>query len=111
VDLLNKKMLLAPILAIALALSLFGATYYFPQTGQATQSSTIPQATPIPTPFPSTASPGFAAVPAPTSTAVPASVTGESSNLIPLLSVVSAIVIAVIAVLLLFSERDRKLER
>jgi hypothetical protein len=43
--------------------------------------------------------------------AVPASAKGGSINLIPLLSVVAAIVIAVIAVWLLLSERDLKAKR
>jgi hypothetical protein len=123
-------MLLASILAVALALSLVGTTYYFP-SGQASQPA--PQTTSIPVPYPSTAPvsstassmPALTATPMPTSapsasvpsyapvltsTPVPASVTGESVNLIPVLSVVAAIVIAIVAVLLLFSERDIKSE-
>ena len=129
---LSKKILLASILAIALALSLVGATYYFP-SGQASKSipilptapvpSTAPipsssssaasstAATPIPAPIPSTApSTASPVVPAPTAPPVPASATGELSNLVPELSVAAAIVIAIVAVLLLFSERDLKLK-
>jgi hypothetical protein len=106
VSLLNKKMLLAPVLAIALAFLLVGATSYFPQSRQAMQSSPSPQPTGAPFPIPS-AAPSTA----PTPSIVPQTATGESSILLPVLSVVAAIVVAIIAVLLLFSERDLKLER
>ena len=102
VNLLNKKMYLAPVLAIALALSLLGATYYFP-SGQASQSSPTSQTAPIPAPYPY-----GAASPVPSTLPAPASVTGESINLIPELSVAAALVVAIIAVLLLFSEKDLK---
>gem|GEM_PF-3160993 len=107
VSLLIKKMLLASVLAIALALSLVGATYYFP-SGQVSQSSSTPQTTSIPAPIPSTAPSTGPTLPAPTTLIAPTSAKGESINLIPALSVVSAIVVAIIAVLLLFSERDLK---
>ena len=111
----KKKTLLAPILAIALALSLFGATYYFPQSMPAVQSPAVPQATPSLAPLPSTASsyasaatPEPTTMPMPAATATPAKATSQSSILLPVLSVVAAIVIAIIAVLLLFSERGNK---
>jgi small neutral amino acid transporter SnatA (MarC family) len=100
-------MLLASVLAIALALSLVGATYYFP-SGQVSQSSSAPQTTSIPVPTPATAPSAGPALPTPSTLVAPTSAKGESINLIPALSVVAAIVVAIIAVLLLFSERDLK---
>ena len=105
---LAKKMLLAFVLAVALAFSLVGATYYFP-SGQPSHSSSIPQTTAIPEAIPSTAPSTGEAVPAPTGVPMPAATTSESINLVPVLSIVAAIVIVTVAVWLLFSEKDLKL--
>jgi flagellar basal body-associated protein FliL len=84
----NKKILLAPILALALALSIAGATSYFP-TAQQVAPHTSP-AIPSGTPFPPEPQP----------------VTVESNILIPILSGVASIAVAITVVFVLFSEKE-----
>lgn len=125
--LLNKKMLVAPILAVALVLSIAAAVSYLPvspQAGPVSQPS--PEPTPAiywnftpaaPTSSPGsynmrtqTAAPGSTSQPAtPEPTAVPASLS-TSINYLPVLSVIAAIAIGVVAALVLFSEKSLKKE-
>lgn len=110
-------MLLAPFLAVALVLSLAAVVSVLPAAPQNKPSNPTPSvhfnvfptvpsnsagsynmATPAPTELPSTAP-----------TAIPESLT-SSVNLIPILSVVAAIVVGVVSALLLFSEKSLKKE-
>ena len=117
---LNKKMLIAPILAVALVLSLTAAVSYLPlspQMAPKSQSSTV--STPAPTSQPgftysmnsSVASPTQIPVPAPTTTAppAPASIT-QTVYFLPVLFVTVAVVLGVVAVQVLFREKDLKRE-
>jgi hypothetical protein len=117
---LNKKMLIAPILAVALVLLLTGAINYLPlstQTAPKSQSSTV--STPAPTSQPgfmystnsSGASPSQSPVPAPAATAppAPASVT-QTVFFLPVLFVVVAVVLGIVAVQVLFREKELKKE-
>ena len=112
-------MVLAPILAIALVLSLAAAVSYLPSLPQAS-SQNQPSAEPTPNvcynvtpsvPSPSTGSYNIA-TPAPTSAApTSAPLSGISSvNLLPAVSVAAAVILGVVAVLLFFSEKSLKKE-
>lgn len=124
---LNKKVLIAPILAVALVLSLAAAVSYLPVSSQvALQNKPSAASTSTPsqkyfnvtpgtssnsagsyntaTPAPTTATPPLAA-----STAAPSSAT-NSINFVPYLSVAAAVVLGVVAALLFFSEKSLKKE-
>ena len=122
----NKKMLIAPILAVALVLSLTAAVSYLPLSPQAApqkQPSTVstPASTSTPKSTPpsysagasSTQMPSPAAAPtvAPTAsptaapTAVPA-VVSQPAYFLPVLFVIAAVVLGVVAVQVLFREKE-----
>jgi len=115
--LLNRKILLAPFLAVALVMSLATAVTYLPASPQASlQNSFSPESSPHPyyniTPSTGSASiqtPVPSPAPAATPTTVPASTTA-SVNLLPILSVVAAVVLGIVAALAFFSERGLKKE-
>ena len=92
-SLLKKKMLIAPILAIALAFLLAGSVSFLPQNaspGQPTpQPTSVPNSTMTPLP-----------------TAAPVSQAAVSGNIFPILFIAAAIAIGVVAALLLFSEKN-----
>jgi hypothetical protein len=111
-------MVLAPILAVALVLSLAAAVSYLPFLPQASPQNQ-PSAEPTPNVYynvtPSVPSPSAGSynvgTPAPTSapTAVPLS--GIASvNLLPALSIAAAVVLGAVAALLFFSEKGLKKE-
>ena len=120
----NKKMLLAPILAIALVLSLAAAVSYLPlssqtasQNQQLTQNPMYTTATPAPEfaapsneGAPYVPAPSASAAPAPSPTAVPASTLSSSPDFLPVLFVIVAVVIGIAAVQVLFSEKGLKKE-
>lgn len=95
---LRKKMLFAPILAIALAFLLAGSVSFLPQ--DASQGPPNPQPT---------SNPNSTMTPLPTSPPV-AQTTPLSGNIVSILFAVAAIVVAIVAALLLFSERSLKKE-
>ena len=120
----NKKILIAPILAVALVLSLTAAVSYLPLSSQTahtvTPKNTLSSAsTPAPTSQPgamyststnsSVASPTQPPVPAPTTAATPASVT-QTVYFLPALFVIIAVVLGVVAVQVLFRERGLRKE-
>ena len=116
----KKKLLIAPILAVALALSLTAAVSYLPLSPQATpQNHFLAVSTPSPTSQPgiaysmnsSVASPTQIPVPSPAATAppAPASVT-ETFYFLPVLFVAVAVVLGVVAVQVLFREKDLRKE-
>ena len=120
----NKKVLIAPILAVALVLSLTAAVSYLPLSPQATpqvapKNQLSTSSTPAPTSQPgamyttsknsSAASPTQPPVPAPTTTATPASVT-QTVYFLPVLFVIVAVVLGVVAVQVLFREKALKKE-
>lgn len=113
-------MLLAPVLAVALVLSIATAVSFLPAEPQtSTDNKLLPKSLPIPyfppapsssagaytaqTPVPSTLTP--AATPYPT--AAPMATT-SSINLFPFIAAAAAIVIGIIAAVTLFSERSLK---
>ena len=93
----KKKMLLAPILAIALAFLLAGAVSFLPQTVLQSQSKPEP-----------TSSSNTPATPLPT-TAVALASTSDG-NVLFVLFVVAAIIVGLVAAFLLFSEKNLKKE-
>ncbi len=97
-SLLKKKMLLAPILAVTLALLLVGTVSFLPQ--DASQSMPIPKPTSLP-----------GATGAPLPTAVPAA-QGIVSNgaFLSVLFGVAAVLVGAIIAWLLFSEKHLKKE-
>jgi hypothetical protein len=121
---LNKKMLIAPILAVALVLSLTAAVSYLPLSPQATpQAAPKNQPSTVSTPAP-TSQPGFMysmnstgapptqiPVPAPTATTppAPASVV-QTAYFLPVLFVTVAVVLGIVAVQVLFREKELKKE-
>jgi hypothetical protein len=117
--LLNRKMVLAPILAVALVLSLAVAVSYLPSLPQATPQNQ-PSAVPTPNVYynvtPSNPSPSGGsynvATPAPTSAASTAApLSGIASfDLLPALSVAAALILGIVAALLFFSEKSLKKE-
>lgn len=92
-NLLNRKMLIAPILAIILALLLAGSVSFLPENASQLQP------TPHPTSYP------YSGTPPPLPQ--PASVSG---NFFPFLFGVAAVLVGVIAAFLLFSEKKLKKE-
>ena len=123
---LNKKVLIAPILAIALVLSLTAAVSYLPlspQTAPKNQFSTV--STPALTSTPKPTLPSYSAgasstqmpspAPAPTApptsapTAVPA-VVSQPVYFLPVLCVIVALVVGVVAVQVLFREKELRKE-
>jgi FtsH-binding integral membrane protein len=92
----NKKMLIAPILAVALAFLLAGSVSFLPQNASSSQPSSQP-----------TSFPGSTMQPLPTTAAVPMA---ESSNIIPILFGIAAIIVGAVTAFLLFSEKDLKKE-
>jgi len=132
----NKKMLIAPILAVALVLSLTAAVSYLPLSPQATPqvapknqlstaSTPAPTSQPgsmsymnssgasrtqIPVPAPTLgASPTQPPVPAPTAAPASASIT-QTVYFLPVLFVTVAVVLGVVAVQVLFREKDLRKE-
>jgi hypothetical protein len=93
----KKKMLLAPILAIALAFLLAGAVSFLPQNASSGQPS------PQPTSFSGSTMP-------PLPTTAPVSQGVSNGNIVPILFIVAAIVVGIVAALLLFSEKNLKKE-
>ena len=119
---LNKKMLIAPILAVALVLSLTAAISYLPLSPQAApqnQPSAVSAPAPTSTPKPtlpsysagasSTQMPSPAAAPTTAPTAVPA-VVSAPANFLPVLFVIVAVMLGVVAVQVLFREKELKKE-
>jgi hypothetical protein len=116
----KKKMLIAPVLAIALALSLTAAVSYLPLSPQATtQNHFLAVSTPAPTSQPgamysmnaTVASPTQAPVPAPAATAPPAPASAtQTVYFLPVLFVAVAVVLGVVAVQVLFREKDLRKE-
>jgi hypothetical protein len=97
-NVLNKKMLLAPILAVTLALMLAGSVSFLPQTSSHNQPLPYPTSyDPMPTPLP-------------TSPPVAQATASLSGNLVSILFTVAALVVGVVAACLLFSERSLKKE-
>jgi hypothetical protein len=95
---MNRKILLAPVLAIALAFLLAGAVSFLPQN--ASQSQPTPQLTSIP---------GSIMTPLPTS--IPMAQTASPLNgLAPILFAVAAVLVGAVAACLLFSEKNLKKE-
>lgn len=92
-NLLNRKMLIAPILAIVLAFLLAGSVSFLPENASQAQP------TPHPTSYPYSGTP----LPLPQ----PASV---GINFFPFLFGVGAVLVGVIAAFLLFSEKKLKKE-
>jgi len=90
-------MLLAPLLAVILVLSLAGSMSFLPQS--------VPQS-PLP-PQPST-NPNSTVTPAPTAQAMNAST--SDGNLLSVLFAVAAIIVGVLAAFLLFSEKSLRKE-
>jgi starvation-inducible outer membrane lipoprotein len=86
-NLLNRKMLIAPLLAIVLALLLAGSVSYLPQ--DASQAE--------PTPHPTS----YSGTPPP----VQQSSAAVGGNFLPVLFGVAAILVGVVAAFLLFSEK------
>jgi FtsH-binding integral membrane protein len=88
-NLLNRKMLIAPILAITLALLLAGSVSFLPENASQTQPS------PHPTSYPNSATP----------LPVPQMAASSSGNVLLLVFGVAAVLVGVIAAFLLFSEK------
>ena len=93
-NLLNKKMLLAPILAVTLAFLLAGSVSFLPDN--ASQGQPSPQPTSFPNP---------SLAPLPTSPPVAQTTSPLNSNLVPILFAVAAIFVGVVTACLLFSEK------
>ena len=117
---MNSKILIAPILAVALILSLAAAVSYLPSTPQPSFHNQL-SAEPTPNVYsnvtpsvPNPSAPTYnIATPAPTSLTPPTAtpLSGITSvNLIPALSVVVAVVLGIVAALVFFSERSLKKE-
>ena len=92
-NLLNRKMLIAPILAITLALLLAGSVSYLPQNASQTQLIPHPTSYPNGTPPPA-----------------PQMAASASGNVFPILFGVAAVLVGVVAAFLLFSEKKLKKE-
>jgi len=90
--LLNKKLLVAPILAIVLAFLLAGSVGFLPENSSPSQFSPQPTSVPSSVPLPTTE----------------VGMTSESSIAVPILFVVAAIVVGIVAAFLLFSEKSLK---
>jgi len=114
--LLNRKMLLAPFLAVALVLSLAAAVSYLPVSPQSTpQNLSSALSTPSPrfNAFPAVPNPTAGIystatsppVPSTAPTAVPESGTA-SLNWVPILSVAATTILGIVAALSLFSEKS-----
>jgi len=119
---MNSKILLAPILAVALILSLAAAVSYLPSTPQPSFHNQL-SAEPTPNVYsnvtpsvPNPSAPTYnigTPVPAPTSATPPTAVplSGITSvNLITALSVAVAVILGIVAALVFFSERSLKKE-
>jgi hypothetical protein len=88
-SLLKKKMLIAPILAVALAFLLAGSVNFLPQNASQGHPTSVPNSTMAPLPTPA-----------------PVSQAALSGNIVPILFIVVAIVVGVVAAFLLFSEKN-----
>jgi hypothetical protein len=93
----NKKMLIAPILAVVLAFLLAGSVSFLPQ------SVTPGQASPQPTSFPSSTLP-------PLPSTAPVSKAESGSSIVPIFFAIAAIIVVAVTALLLFSEKNLKKE-
>lgn len=91
--LLNKKMLLAPVLAVTLALLLAGAVSFLPQT--------VLQSPPTPNP---TLNPNGTAIPSPT-TAAALSNASTTGGIDVIFFGVAALLVGIVAAFLFFSEK------
>ena len=126
---MNKKMLLAPILAIALVIFIVASVSTLPSGPRASDNQASPQPSPTqafnvlpstPITAENSALPIYnIATPLPTagltyaSTATPVSGLASSttvSNCLPILSITGALIIGVVAVVTLFSEKNLKRE-
>ena len=96
-NLLKKKMLLAPILAVALAFLLAGSLSFLPQNASPSQPS------PQPTSFPGSTLP-------PLPTTAPVSQSASNGNIVPILFGIAAIFVGAVTAFLLFSEKSLKKE-
>ena len=94
---INKKLLIAPILAVALAFLLAGSVSFLPQSVSPSQAS------PQPTSFPSSTMP-------PLPTTAPVSKAESGSNIVPILFAIAAIIVVAVTAFLLFSEKSLKKE-
>ena len=97
-NLLKKKMLLAPILAIALAFLLTGSVSFLPQNASPAQASSQHNSFPSSTmaPLPTTAPVSQSAV--------------LNGNIVPILFIIAAIFVGAVTAFLLFSEKSFKKE-
>jgi hypothetical protein len=96
-SLFKKKMLLAPILAVALAFLLAGSVSFLPQNPSQNKSLSPPTSyDPVPPPIP-------------TSPPV-AQETALNGNLVSILFAVAALAVGIVTACLLFSERSLKKE-
>ena len=91
-SLIKKKMLLAPVLAVALAFLLAGSVSFLPQNA--------PQGQPIPQP---TSAPNSTMPPMPTT--VPAPQSTSFNGISPILFAVAAVIVGIVTALLFFSEK------
>ena len=116
----KSKMLIAPILAVALALSIAAAVSYLPLSTQTAPQTQLSESTQSPTyssagpagPVGSTGTNNMqtpAPVPTTAPTAVPAS-TASTFNFAAVLFIIIAIVVGSAAVLVLFREKELKKE-
>ena len=96
-NLLKKKMLLAPILAVVLAFLLAGSVSFLPQN-----ASTNPPS-PQPTSFPGSTMP-------PLPSTAPVSQSAPNGNIAPFLFGIAAIFVGAVIAFLLFSEKSLKKE-
>jgi hypothetical protein len=96
-NLLKKKMLLSPILAVALAFLLAGSVSFLPQNTPSSQPS------PQPTSFPGSTMP-------PLPSTAPVAQSALNGNIIPILFAVAAIFVGAVIAFLLFSEKSLKKE-
>ncbi len=92
-NLLKRKILLAPILAVALAFLLAGSVSFLPEN--ASQGQPMPQATSVPTSI----------VPIPTAVPQAAGVTA-TGGIFSIVFAVAAVLVGVVAAFLLFSEKN-----
>ena len=96
-NLLKKKMLLSPILAVALAFLLAGSVSFLPPNASPSQPS------PQPTSFPGSTM-------APLPTFAPVNQSALNGDIVPILFAVAAIFVGAVTAFLLFSEKNLKKE-
>jgi hypothetical protein len=96
-NLLKRKMLLAPILAVALAFLLAGSVSFLPQNASSNQP--LPQ----PTSFPGNTMP-------PLPSTAPVAQSTSIGNVVPIFFAIAAIFVGAVIAFLLFSEKNLKKE-